>query len=449
MNNNSTHHRHLIFYIDKMNTIRHKRFDLELLQQTAYRYRLADSVQNLSHQKNISVFSWWISFRTIPMILLCTGLALIPADYAKAAGTNFFSATQVDVIPMGSNRLVRAVNDNGDIAGTVRKEDHRGPSGIVWRKDGLTEVINNDKQARKKPAGILGEEEAKLRKGEDYSTASAINNNLQVVGSMNTTTGMQAYRTDAQGNPVLLELPLGDTGSAALAINLAGKTTGWSSGPDGIRAVIWSPAGEAQILPRLPGSKSCRGQAINNSGDIAGVCDTVSGLRAVLWGGGSDKTAFDLGTLPGDSWSEASGINNRGDIVGASGLTGGDHHAVIWPKGGAIEELGTLTGHTSSKALAINNTGEVVGISEYNSNGHISDERAFMWTEQRGMEDLNDLVLSSSDFVLSHAIAISPRGLITAVGRHLDPDAEGHAHGTHELPLQVFRLSPQQLGRAK
>lgn len=431
--------------MDKMNTIRCQKLDLNLLQRFAN--GLLGSAQNLSLQKKILSLSWQVPLRITPAILfcVCAGLTLIPVEQSKAAGTIFYSATQVDEMPMGSTRRVRAVNDNGDIVGTVKKEDHRGPSGVIWHKDEFIEIVNNDKYRKKNNlAKIIGSQEVGLLDVEDYSSASGINNNLQVVGSMNTATGMHAYRHDPGGKPVLLEMPSGDTGSEALAINQSGKSVGWSSGSSGIRAVIWNSAGEAQILPELPGSKSCRAVAINDSGEVVGVCDTASGLRAVLWTGDSDKTALDLGTLSGDSWSEASGINNEGDIVGTSGQTGGKHHAVLWPKGSAIEDLGTLTGQTSSKALAINNKGEVVGISEYNNGRHVSEERAFIWTEQRGMEDLNDLVLSSSDFVLSHAIAISSRGLITAIGRHLDPDTEGHEHSTHELPLQVFRLIPQR-----
>ena len=428
-----------------MNMIRYQKFNLELLQQFAV--KLLGTTQNLSHHKNILGLSWQMFLRITSMILLCTGLMLTPAEHSKAAEITFFSATKVDEMPMGSTRRVRAVNDNGDIAGTVKKEDHRGPSGIVWHKNKLTEIINNDKfrnRNKHKLTKIMGSRKAGLLDVEDYSSTSGINNNHQVVGSMNTATGMHAYRQNPGSGPDLLEMPHGDTGSEALAINHSGEIAGWSSGPIGIRAVIWNSKGEVQILPDLPESKSCRAVAINNSGDVVGVCDTASGLRAVLWAGGSDKTALDLGTLPGDSWSEASSINNKGDVVGTSGQRGGQQHAVLWPKGGAIENLGTLTGQTSSKALAINNKGEVVGISEYNDGRHISEERAFIWTEQRGMEDLNDLVLSSSDFVLSHAIAISSRGLITAIGRHLDPDTEGHEHSTHELPLQVFRLIPQR-----
>lgn len=429
-------------YMDKMSTMRRLWLGLVLLQQFAN--RLLGGAQNFSSHKNIFGLLWQIPFRTAHTSLICAGLVLTPVGHSKAAITTFYSATQVDVIPMGTTRRVRAVNDNGDIAGTIRNEDHRGPSGMIWHKDGSTKIINNDKHAE-----ITGSQGVGLLDNEDYSTATDINNNLQVVGATNTATGMRALRHGPGGNAVFLEMPPGDTGSEALAINHFGKIAGWSSGPDGIRAVIWSQVGEVQILPELPGSKSCRAQAINNSGDVVGTCNTVSGSRAVLWSVDSDKTVLDLGTLPGDSWSEASGINNKGDVVGTSGHMKGQYHAVIWRKGDTIEDLGTLTSRqTSSKALAINNKGEVVGILEHNDGGYISGERAFIWTEQRGMEDLNDLVLSSSDFVLSHAIAISNRGLIIAIGRHLDPDTEGHAHSTHEIPLQIFRLSPR-LGGSK
>ena len=172
-------------------------------------------------------------------------------------------------------------------------------------------------------------------------------------------------------------------------------------------------------------------------GDLVAHRDTASGPRAVLWESGSNETAQDLGMLSGDYGSEASGINDRGDIVGTSLDKENRHRAVLWSKGGVINDLGTLPNRTSSKALAINNQGEVVGVSEGDR-----EERAFVWTKD-GMQDLNDLLQSSnSDFVLTHAISISSKGLITAVGHDKITNPGGHLHDIHELPLRIFRLSP-------
>ena len=96
---------------------------------------------------------------------------------------------------------------------------------------------------------------------------------------------------------------------------------------------------------------------------------------------------------------------------------------MLWPSGGGpIEDLDTLPDGTSSRALAIDDRREVVGIAEASAEDH-----AFLWTEQGGMQDLNELVTSRFGFVLTHAVAINAEGVIVAIGVDEAPSAEqGH-----------------------
>ncbi len=414
-----------------MITMRRRRFYLELLQQ--FTTRLLYVSQYLPPQRNIFGLPWQTHARIAPMIMLYTGLMLAPVEHAKATEI-VYTPTQLDIIPMGSTRIARGANDNGLIVGTIGVNPS-GSSGVIWNEDKQREILRSQ-----------GNEDSRTVSQEetDYSSASDINNSNQIVGSMNTLIGMRAFRSQGAGEPVFLEMLPGDTSSNALAISESGMITGWSSGPTGIRAVVWDQAGKVQALSALPDSNSCRGLTINNNGDVAGVCKIATGPRATLWlrSLGPDKRVIDLGTLPGDSWSEASSINERGTVVGTSGDTENRYSAVYWPLGNAIKDLGTLPNHTSSKALAVNNENEVVGVSEDNSGEHVTDERAFVWTKQRGMQDLNELQSSSHNSVLSHAIAISAHGLITATGHTKDIQSASHAHGTSELPLKIFQLSP-------
>ena len=344
--------------------------------------------------------SWLTPF--LVSLSLCAGLALTPAQTEAA-----YAATELASLPVGSSRVVRAANDAGEIVGTV------GERGFLLNDGGLQEI-----------AGLPG---------SDHSAALGINNLGHVVGSANIATGMRAFRSRGTTGIVALGTLPGDNGSVALAINDPGKAVGYSSGPTGVRAVVWTSAGAIQALPVLAGSDSSRGLAINDGGDVVGVSDTPSGPRGVLWEGDAVQ---DLGTLPGHGASEALSINNLGDIIGSSGDPEDQHRAVLWTPGGAIQDLGTLPDGTSSRALAINDRREVVGIAEARAGVH-----AFLWTEQGGMQDLNELLTSRSGFVLTHAVAISAEGVIVAIGVDEATSAEqGHDHDAHDLPLRIFRL---------
>jgi probable HAF family extracellular repeat protein len=98
--------------------------------------------------------------------------------------------------------------------------------------------------------------------------------------------------------------------------------------------------------------------------------------------------------------------------------------------------LGTLPRHDYSRALAINDRGDVVGLS-----GALSGARAFIWTNSRGMEDLNSLIdMGTDDFVLAEAVGTNNRGTILAIGR--DYDGHADADHNHELPARVILLVP-------
>lgn len=359
--------------------------------------------QSWPHLPGLPSLSWW---RTplLAALMLCAGLALTSAR-VEAAYTVVELATN---LPEESGRVVRALNDDGEIVGA-------GPGGGRHRGFLLK--------------GGGGRQDINGLPGSDYSAALGINLAGQVVGSTNTHTGVRAFRSLRTNGILDLGTLPGDSSSVALAINDSGQAVGFSSGPTGVRAVVWARAGAIKELPGLPGSNSSRALAIDAQGNAAGVSDTATGPRAVFWRGGSVQ---DLGTLPGHDVSEALGINNSGDIVGSSGdPETQQRRAVLWASGAAIQDLGTLPGGKSSRALGISNRGEVVGTSGTNNGIH-----AFLWTQQGGMQDLNDLLTSRSGFVLTHAVAISsPRGRILAIGQD-DTVADDH-----ERPVRIFLLT--------
>lgn len=347
----------------------------------------------------------------IPFLMLCAALALIPAQSEAASAYN---AIELATLPEGSSRVVRGANDDGEIVGAGRLGSRL--RGFLLSGGALQSIAEFP--------------------SSDYSAAFGINNLGETVGTANTATGTRAFRSLRRTGTVDLGTLSGDSSSAAMAINLSGQAVGYSSGPTGVRAVIWSRAGAIQALPALPGSASSRGLAINERGDVVGVSETASGPRAIRWAGG---TAQDLGTLPGHKASEALGINSSGEIAGSSGDPNVERHAVLWSVGGAIQDIGALPGGTSSRALGINNRSEVVGSSQSSAG-----DRAFLWTQRDGIQDLNGLLTSRSGFVLTQAVSISAQGIIVAVGQDggAQPAEDGHVHENHELPLRVFRLVP-------
>jgi probable HAF family extracellular repeat protein len=211
----------------------------------------------------------------------------------------------------------------------------------------------------------------------------------------------------------------GGTDSEADAINGAGKVVGGSnSGGTSTHAVLWSKGGGIQDLGVLPGGGDySRAHGINRFGHVVGESSTVgSTIHGFSWS--KAQGMQDLGPLPSGHFSYATGINNRGQIVGAS--DGGSRcpiiaceRAVLWTPTG-IHGLGTLRNSYSSRAYGINSAGQVVGFSLFRPS---LVSHAFVWSQDEGMQDLNDLIDSDSGWTLEFAFAINDRGQITGGGK--------------------------------
>ena len=98
-----------------------------------------------------------------------------------------------------------------------------------------------------------------------------------------------------------------------------------------------------------------------------------------------------------------------------------------------------LPGGNSSRALGINDMGVVVG-----SSTSSSGDRAFIWTKETGMRDLNSAASMTLGVVFVEAHAINNAGQILVMG---SPMHESHSSGEAApqcapAPPSSFLLTP-------
>ncbi|MFN4032460.1 MAG: CARDB domain-containing protein [Fimbriimonadales bacterium] len=127
--------------------------------------------------------------------------------------------------------------------------------------------------------------------------------------------------------------------------------------------------------------------------------------RAFRWIGG---TLQQLGTLGGDN-SYAYDVSADGEVVvGSAQNSSGVWRAFRW-RAGAMQDLGVLPQHphASYEALAVSADGNIV----VGAFGDYSNRRAFRWTPDGGMEDLNETYADALNGArLAEALAVSPDG---------------------------------------
>jgi probable HAF family extracellular repeat protein len=351
----------------------------------------------------------------LPLIVLA--VAEVGDLNTSQADAPLFHASPWATLPEGSSNVVRALNDtnNAVVSATIAAKS-RGYQ------------LSNER----------GLENLRGLQTTDFTSALGINNRDDIVGTTNLPEAQRAFRATADGQSMELKPLAGDTASAAYAINDTQDSVGYSSGAGGFRAVIWDRNGVALGLPAVTGSTATLALGINSHRVVVGIARYPDHQGA--WR--SDGTQVELlQNLPGDTDSEALSINSSGIIVGSSGAGPVQRHAVMWNADGSVEALGELQGGMYSRAIAINEKNEVVGTAETRDGS-----RAFLWTREGGMQDLNDLATLPAGLILTQAAAINNKGTILALGyidnHTLTPSADGTVRfENHELPLQVVRLT--------
>jgi probable HAF family extracellular repeat protein len=164
-------------------------------------------------------------------------------------------------------------------------------------------------------------------------------------------------------------------------------------------------------------NSSGRAWAINEHGSIAGVSrnatDTAS--QATLWTGGAGGTIRNLGSLgDGQRFSEALAISNTGWVVGYSIVTGSTERAFLWRDGTGLQDLGAL-GFNHSRATDVNSHGQVVGFASAFANFPSFGGAAFVW-ENGALTNLNNLIPPDAGWNLLSAEGINENGDIVGFG---------------------------------
>ena len=250
--------------------------------------------------------------------------------------------------------------------------------------------------------------------GGAYSNAKAINDNMQIVGGSDTSTGdRHAFIWE---NGVMTDLgTLGGSFSFASSINNLGQVVGISYTSSGdLHSFLWEN-GTMTDLGTLGGSYTYVG-SINELGQVVGNSHTPSGIsHAFLWENG---IMTDLGTLGGsESWAYS--INELGQVVGDS-FTASDSsiHAFLW-QNGVMTDLGELLAGYSSYASDINESQQIVGMSD----ASWDEVHAVLW--ENGT--ITDLGLLRDTDKISEALAINNQKQIVGWSGNWDTWHADHA----------------------
>jgi probable HAF family extracellular repeat protein len=202
-----------------------------------------------------------------------------------------------------------------------------------------------------------------------YSEAWGINNLGQIVGSSYTSGGSFGVHgflyTEATGLRDLT--PTSDTG-AATDINDAGEVTGYKTALYGYHAFRWD-SGNFLDLGVVSGFAHSFGWAINASGQVAGNSTSASGNSERLFRFTDGIGLQDLGGT--GEHNTAWGINAGGDVVGCRGRS--IARALRYTDEGGLQELNELIdpslGWVIFCAHDINDDGEIVGYAFNNQTG--------------------------------------------------------------------------------
>ena len=235
--------------------------------------------------------------------------------------------TDLGVVPNsdGSFATATAINNSGQVVGS---------------ENGYAFLYSNGAFSSQNMVGVGVS-------SQQGSCATAINNSGQVAGYY--TTGgfevgvpMGVIRAFLYNGGMATDLgTLGGSQSSAYGINDNGQVVGYADTSSGNAHAFLYSNGTMTDLGTLSSYTESAAYAINVGGQVVGESSASTAEHAFLY---SNGTMTDLGTLPGYySYSSALGINDNGQVVGyaASNPYNGPEHAFVYSNG-TMTDLNSL-----------------------------------------------------------------------------------------------------------
>jgi probable HAF family extracellular repeat protein len=340
---------------------------------------------------------WSASVRLLLAVSVAACLALGTAGPLLAQAS--YEVQDLGTLPGDTYSVAWAINANGDVVGWSM-----GPNGtrafVYTNAGGMVALPGLPDRPR--------------------TVAHDINDAGVVVGSANAGGGDIGHAVLWSGGTVQDLGALGtDSYSEARGVNGVGQVVGWSGGGlTGVHAFLYSAA--TGMVDLTPESDTGYALDINDAGQVTGYKTAFGGYHAYRWQAG---LSVDLGVLPGFAHSFGQAINASGQVAGNSTTASGDSERLFRSiDGGGLQNLGGEGQHNAG--LGINSSGRVVG-----TKGNY--QRALLFTDAGGLQDLNTLIDPSQGWLLKSASDINDAGEIS-----------GHALNNFTGQTHAVRLRP-------
>lgn len=242
-----------------------------------------------------------------------------------------------------------------------------------------------------------------------YSEAVSANGAVIAGGSNTTSNGRATRWTAAGGLQNLGSFPDGSH-THMYAISADGSVMAGEHFLGSFQALRWTATGGLQALGRLPGGTNTFGRAVSADGSkVTGWTEFGAARRGFLW-----SAALGMQPLPNITNARPFAMSADGTMIVGDTFSGSSFFfAFRWRAdvgGGAVQFVEPLSGHQHLYFFALDPSGRIAG----GASGNLSVERAVVWTEQRGLLDLNTLLpasgISLTGWVLRSCQGISADG---------------------------------------